>query len=97
MAQATVTAIAKIDISPQGVCIILEGIDNDLANLLSKGKNFICGEPVYRSYDTSDVMIKTRQTLQFVEPVEIETATADITIVEPKTKSPQGMIPSRKD
>lgn len=88
MAQATVTVTAKIDVNPNGVSISFEGIDSDLASLMSKGTPYVCTEPVYRSYDTSDIVIKTRKALQFVEPVEIESTILEKANEEEAVASP---------
>lgn len=84
MAQSTVVTSVSIDVSPEGISLTFEGIDSDLANLMFSGKQYVCeSKPAYRTYDTSDVVIKTRKALQFVEPVVIESATSEIDTTSP--------------
>lgn len=72
MAQATVVATAKLDVSPDGVKITFEGLDADLANLMASAQTYTAEPTEYRSYDTCDLIIKTTKVIQFVTPTVIE-------------------------
>ena len=70
MSQATVTAMAKIDISPNGIQITFEGLDKDLADLMYAALSYtMSSTPVYRTFDSSDVLIKSNKVIEFVVPV----------------------------
>lgn len=68
MSQPTVLTTVKIDISPEGIKFTFEGIDNDLAKLIEVAGEFVVQPMEYRSFDTSDVVIKSKKVIVFVDP-----------------------------
>jgi hypothetical protein len=69
VAQATVLMPVKIDVSPDGIKFTFEGIDSDLAKLIESAGEFVVQGPVeYRSFDTSDLVIKSKKVIAFVDP-----------------------------
>lgn len=68
MSQPTVLTTVKIDISPEGIKFTFEGIDNDLAKLIEVAGEFVVQPVEYRSFDTSDVVIKSKKVIVFVDP-----------------------------
>lgn len=66
----TVTAIVKIDVSPNGIRFMIESLENDLASLIFAAGDFVVDPLVYHTHDTSDVTIRTKKVLQFIDPPE---------------------------
>lgn len=66
--QGTVTTVAKIDVSPNGVVITLEGLDMDLAKLMAQAVDYeVLGGEEYLTYQSSILTIRTKKALSFVD------------------------------
>ncbi len=64
----TVLTTLKIDVNPNGITLIIEGIDTNLANLLADAGTFTVQPVEERTFDTSDVTIQSDKVISFVAP-----------------------------
>ncbi|AGY47017.1 hypothetical protein CampHawk_139 [Bacillus phage CampHawk] len=83
MEQATVVSQVAIDVGPEGIRFSFEGMDNDLAELISQAKEFEVIEKGFLTNDSSTLTIRSKKKIAFVdrpaeeptEPVEETTDT----------------------
>jgi hypothetical protein len=74
MAESTVSTKVKIDINPEGITFLIEGLDHDLATLIEAAGTFNVKPTVYHTYDTSDVIMQSQKVLSFVSlPPQVTT------------------------
>lgn len=66
--QGTSQATVKIDISPGGITISFEAIDQELADLISSAGEFVTSPVEHHTYDSSNLTLKTKKVLRFVDP-----------------------------
>ncbi|AYP68631.1 hypothetical protein EalM132_00119 [Exiguobacterium phage vB_EalM-132] len=72
--QATVSTVVKIDVSTDGVSLTFEGLDADLASLIANAIDYeVVGAPEYHTYDSSNIVIKSKKSLAFVDRTELDT------------------------
>lgn len=71
--RATVSTVVKIDVSPEGVKLTFEGLDTDLVTLMAQAQEYeIVGAPGYHTFDSSDLVIRSKKALAFVDrPPEV--------------------------
>lgn len=62
---ATVQAVVKIDVSPDGISLVIEGLDNNVSQLLQAAGGFTVQPIISETVDTSVVTIRSNQVLQF--------------------------------
>ena len=72
---ATVLTSVSIDIGPKGVKFTFEGLDKDLAELIVSAGEFVVDPTIdsYKTFDSNNVVVKSKKVLQFVEDLETET------------------------
>ena len=63
----TLITSAKIDVSPDGIKISIEGLESDLAQLLFQAGKFTVEPTEYRTYDSMDVFITSDKAISFVD------------------------------
>lgn len=66
--RSTYSTPLLIDVSPDGIKFTIEGVDSDLASLISAASTFTVQTPTYRTVDSSDVVIKSDKVIQFIDP-----------------------------
>ncbi|UAV84406.1 hypothetical protein phi18_136 [Bacillus phage phi18] len=87
MEQATVVSQVSIDIGPDGIRFSFEGMDNDLAELISQAKEFEVVEKGYHTTDSSSLAIRSKKRIAFVDRVE-EPPVEEPTTENPPTEDP---------
>lgn len=65
--KGTVTTSVKIDVSPDGIRLSIEGLESDLATLLEKAGKFTVEPVQYHTYDSMDVFITSDKAIEFVD------------------------------
>lgn len=65
--QATVLTTVRIDVSPTGVSLTIEGLDTDLAELMAAAGTYSAGAAERFTVDTSSIVISSTKQLQFVD------------------------------
>jgi hypothetical protein len=65
--QSTVITTLKIDVSPDGIKLTIEGLDTDLATLIGEASDFKVEPVEFNSFDSSNVFIKSTKMIQFVD------------------------------
>jgi len=72
---ATVRTSVSIDVGPKGVKFTFEGLDKDLAELIVSAGEFVVDTTIdsYKTFDSNNVVVKSKKVLQFVEDLETET------------------------
>lgn len=65
--QGTVLSTVKIDVSPDGIRLTMEGLETDLASLIAEAGGFTALDLVYHTYDSSDVCLLSNKKLAFVD------------------------------
>lgn len=67
MQSATMSVNLQIDVSPNGIEFTIEGMEDDLADLIREAKDFEVLDVKYRSVETSDVFIRSVKALTFID------------------------------
>lgn len=65
--QGTIITPAKIDVSPDGVTITFEAIDEDISRLISGAGEYDASVPEYHTHDSSDVKLVSKKKIVFVD------------------------------
>ena len=68
---AVVTMTAKINVSPDGIEIIFEGMDEHLSSLIQLAGTYEADTPIYRSLGSYDISVKSTKVINFVEPTSV--------------------------
>lgn len=66
--QPTVLIPLKIDVSPNGIKLTIEGLDTDLAELIVAALDFRAKPIQFNSFESSNVVIESTRVIQFVDP-----------------------------
>lgn len=77
--EPTISAKVQIDVSPDGITFLIEGLDSDMSSLILSAGKFEVAPLQYHTYDTHDVTLKSVKSIQFVdrEPLLLRTGTND--------------------